>query len=122
MNAINNDGQYTGDNYNNASMIINEWPQAVGISEVHAANFNFSFGPNPANGAISINYILQQQTNVTIDIYDTNGKLLMPLHTANEPAGVHSLTADVSALSRGVYIITINTEMGHTSKRLVVAE
>ena len=57
--------------------------------------FSFVLGqnyPNPFNPSTKISYELESDVNVSLKIYDLNGKLIRSLLNKNKPAGAHSIT------------------------------
>ena len=61
----------------------------VGIPLVFSLNQNY---PNPFNPSTTISYELESDVNVSLNIYDLNGKLIRSLLNKNKPAGIHSIT------------------------------
>lgn len=61
--------------------------------------------PNPTNGTINIRYMLPQQADVTIEIYDLNGSKMMDLVSIDQMyEGTYIYPADLSELANGMYI------------------
>lgn len=60
--------------------------------------------PNPATGTSSIHYELSRQGEVSVTLYDTYGREMLPVFEGTQAAGEHTLALDVSSLPDGVYI------------------
>ncbi len=69
--------------------------------------------PNPFNPATTINYQLQNDSKVTLKVYNIFGQEVASLVNANERAGAHSVNFDASKLPSGVYLY--NLQAGNTS-------
>lgn len=74
----------------------------------------FSIVPNPSNGNISIE-LSENTTNATISIAALNGQVIETFTTSSE-----STSRDLSYLNDGMYLISVSTENGHATKRIVV--
>ena len=61
--------------------------------------------PNPAADQIEIDIILENTMDISIDIFDMQGKNLLNVFTEARVAGERSITADLTSLSSGVYTI-----------------
>ena len=62
--------------------------------------------PNPVVTTSTINYLLQESSNVEIFITDVSGKITN-LHKTSNDVGYHSYTFDRSNFTKGVYFISI---------------
>ena len=72
--------------------------------------------PNPTSTTIQVSLQNVNDTLEKISIYDVMGKLIQTVNT-----DVNSQTIDVSAFTKGVYMVEITTENGlKTTKKLVV--
>ncbi len=76
----------------------------VKISEILTKFEIISAFPNPFNSNTSINYNLQESGNITLVLFDLNGRKIMTVSSGRISAGSHTLTIDGSSLSSGVYI------------------
>ena len=59
-------------------------------------------------------------SNVSIKIVDLSGKSVLNLQSGKVSAGKQSINADVSGLSKGVYIINAFIEGNLQTKKLVI--
>jgi uncharacterized protein (TIGR02145 family) len=79
--------------------------------------------PNPFNPTTQIRFALPESQQVTIQVYDVNGRLVAELlNNALYSAGNHQVSFDGSGLSSGIYIYTMRTSSGmsFTRKLLLV--
>ncbi len=76
--------------------------------------------PNPAHGQTVIKFSLAKGYDVNIKLFDLSGREIATLYQGSTSAGVHEITADVSHLTPGMYIYTIETPQGHITNKLTV--
>jgi len=65
--------------------------------------------PNPFNSLTIISFDLPQPSNVSISIFDLNGRLVSNILNRKRQAGYHSISWDASSLSTGIYFIKMET-------------
>jgi len=63
--------------------------------------------PNPFNPTTTIEYSIPEDSDVTISIYDLNGKLIQTLVDDNKTAGFHKTIWNATNTSSGVYFYKI---------------
>jgi uncharacterized protein (TIGR02145 family) len=78
--------------------------------------------PNPFNPTTQIRFALPESQQVTIRVYDVNGRMGAELlDNVTYSAGNHQLTFDGAGLSSGIYIYTMRTSSGIIqSKKLLL--
>lgn len=75
---------------------------------------SFTISPNPTNGVLNINYSIGTAMPVSVEIYDSFGRLAMPSYqVANESAGDHQYS--VALPHSGIYLVRVTTPLGTTS-------
>jgi hypothetical protein len=87
-------------------------PDFSGISTINAVEF--SILPNPSNGIVTIEFPTTI-SNAMITITALNGQVIETFTTSSA-----STSRDLSFLNDGMYLITVATEIGNTTKRIVV--
>lgn len=79
--------------------------------------------PNPANEKITIQYELNDQQPVLVNIYDSLGRLVDNLVNSTEDAGVHEIYWDIAdTAGQGFYIVKVITNNDSTARTLVVSK
>jgi flagellar hook assembly protein FlgD len=76
--------------------------------------------PNPFNPVTIINYQLSISNNVTIKLYDINGKEIATLVNENKESGKHSVQFDASHLSSGTYIYRLQVGNLTQSRKMIL--
>lgn len=95
----------------------------VDVQNVDKNINNIVLFPNPTSNSLNIAYRLNDNQNVTIQVFDYNGRLLNTL-TENEMQmqGANSATLNTSSLSSGIYFITIKTDKTVITQRFSVVK
>ena len=84
---------------------------AVSVEEpLNKDHFEISIYPNPTRGVSSFEFRVPCSGNVTIKIYDLQGREVATVVDDVMPAGEHVVRFDVSALPAGVYIWRTSVE------------
>ena len=63
--------------------------------------------PNPAHKKCHIKYILSQNSNVNISMFDIVGRLIKEIVSENQHGGVYHKAIDMTDLSQGIYFIRL---------------
>ena len=61
--------------------------------------------PNPFNPSTNIKFDLPEDINVSLEVYDINGRLVRELQIGMIDAGYHSVIWNADSHSSGVYLI-----------------
>jgi hypothetical protein len=109
--------------YHDFQLAIDDALLATGVSEQPAAFSSVNLFPNPANsGSTVLSYSLAQNSDVTIDIYNTLGEKVKSIASKNELTGKHEVALDLSSFSNGVYFISLVAGESSKAIRFIVAE
>lgn len=91
----------------------------TGIPETQGS-FPMSAYPNPANDVLHVNYSLDNASAVNMNIMSIDGQVVRSEDLGMKLSGSNTETVDVSGLSAGVYFVTLQTESGITSRKIVI--
>ncbi len=91
----------------------------VGISEKDENYGNFKIYPNPAKDNLNLSFVSQRDDNVNVSLFTTTG---VNVYSAKlTPAnGQYFNTIDISGLSRGVYLLRVNSQQGNLVRKVVI--
>ena len=96
-------------------------PVNVGLDEVKVnGEASINLYPNPAASSTTLNYNLEVASNVVMNIYDMNGRLISTLDKGTQSAGSHSQIIDLRSMDKGVYMIQMLTKGSVNTVKLIV--
>jgi len=78
--------------------------------------------PNPFVNYTGIQYYLYENATISVNIYNTNGLLVFQKELGNKSRGFYFEKFDLSNLSTGEYILSINTSDESISRKLIKTE
>jgi hypothetical protein len=78
--------------------------------------------PNPANAMTMIQYELQNAGNVTLEVYDMTGRLVVNVDEGKQNAGSHSILIDSEKLQEGAYYYSLKSDSHRLTKKMVVTK
>lgn len=78
--------------------------------------------PNPSKSTITLAISLSQSTNVTISIYDVNGKEVVFVPNQWLQTGTHNVEVNVDDLTEGLYVVKINTDNNSITQKLLLID
>lgn len=101
-----------------------EWAAAahsptVGINEIKSIDEVVIY-PNPASTNATIEFNLDNEENLAINIYDVTGKLVNQIGNTTYSVGNQKITIDGSNLENGLYYVNIVSESGVITQRLMI--
>lgn len=93
--------------------------QSLNVNEL-SSDVTFGFiSPNPTSGETSVSYSLKNNSDVTMQIVDVTGKVMMTVNETNMNEGAHVSSFDASNLSSGMYYVNINTNNSTVTKKFI---
>ena len=78
--------------------------------------------PNPFNSSTVIKFLLPRQENVSLKIYDLNGREVMTLLNGQKSAGEHEYRFNASALSSGVYFYKLKADNFSQIRKMIIVK
>jgi len=91
-------------------------PQVLGIKNIDdESNMRINIYPNPANNMININFLDDNYSKSTIELYNIEGKLMKSLYTVQKNNNI-----SVNDISNGIYMLKINTLFNIYSKKVLI--
>jgi aminopeptidase N len=107
----------------NNQIVLKEATLTVGIDEKNIGKQAFSLQqnyPNPVSGQTTFTYSLPKDSQVSLAIFDMNGKQVMSLLSGSQTRGTHIMNADLSGLGTGIYLSRLTAGDNTVTKRLAV--
>lgn len=75
--------------------------------------------PNPFNGNTTISFGMEENDNVTIEVYDISGRLIDVIYTGYLPKGNHKLNWDARDVEKGIYIVTCKNSTNISHRNMI---
>jgi alpha-amylase len=122
----------TGKIYSTPNISLASYSSAIlkadfltGINQNQEENVLKSFGlfqnyPNPFNPITSIKFRIAEKGNVSLKVYDVNGKKVADLVESEKEAGNYKISFDGSKLSSGVYFYELRSGRFFQSKKMIL--
>ena len=86
-----------------------------------AQNTTYNLYPNPTSSNTTVEINTQNEMNLSIDVFDAMGQLVMNTQNQSIHSGVNQIQLNTSSLSSGMYFVSIKNEGGErTVKQLIV--
>ncbi len=121
--GVRNGGHIYAGTHGRGIFKTDEW--AVGIDEAPettietAAAAQLKVYPNPVADIASIEYTLTNSSDVAIQVYDLNGRLVKQTNESLN-RGTHTLALDVADIEPGTYVVSVRSAISTKSARVVV--
>ena len=106
---------YLDDDLDNLAVLDSLWnlnKEVIGIDTDNPIQHNpltYNFYPNPVETTLHIEYYLDMQTPVTINLYALDGRLAKTITKPIQQTGLYYEQIDCTGLSQGTYILRIQT-------------
>jgi hypothetical protein len=115
-----NDGTYASLIDPNCVMIrVNMNPEAS-IDTEDASSLELSQYPNPFSSETTVEYTLENASEVSYTLVDLTGKTILEVNEGNVMAGTHEITIDGANLANGVYYFNMTAGDAQTTHKMIV--
>ncbi len=78
--------------------------------------------PNPAGSETTIQYEIQNNANVTFEMYDVMGRKVLSMNEGAQNKGKHSINVTTERIASGTYYYSLKADNNRITKKLVVAK
>ncbi|MBU0489607.1 MAG: PKD domain-containing protein [Bacteroidetes bacterium] len=95
-------------------------PEIMSVFNSNKDALGMTIYPNPVNHFAAIAYYLPVETNARLVISDICGKQAELIVDKQHQAGSHTIIWENKSLSKGIYLLTLETESGTKTLRLVI--
>lgn len=127
-NAVNGNGNTSGDEYNLFSQditvkAITDVPEKGVASNKSLQSVEIFPNPVLANTAtVGVRYRLAHGQNVTVDVYDVSGRVVLAAAPVYQAAGEHAVEFDTRSMSSGTYIVFVHAGNERLVRQIAVAK
>ena len=83
------------------------------------AKTEFSITPNPFKSSALVEYTLCQMSQVTLQIHDLSGRVIISSVNELQAAGRYSIVVDGDSFQSGVYFCILKTNKGIQTKKMI---
>lgn len=108
-----NDGAYTDpvltDNTDCNMITLKATPTAIGDIDKNGKT-KLTFAPNPASTRVNMTFTAEKQMKTRLSVKDLSGREVMAKEMGNVSPGNAELSADISALAPGIYMLELQGE------------
>jgi len=102
---------------------VNSAIAATGVAQIASADKDTKVFPNPAKNKASVSYTLENQANVSIEVYDVLGGKVKTLILGAQFSGAHSVDLNFeNKLVNGIYTLKINTDNTSQTVKFAIAD
>lgn len=121
------DGWYTGSFMSKRNVLVklflNDHANIIDGVELTSALSSLDQNyPNPFAASTEISYELGQAQDVSIEITDMTGRMVMRIDQGRKPAGTHTFTVNAQSLESGIYFYTLKAGQFEETKRMIVSK
>ena len=94
---------------------------ATGVNAQFEQSMEMSVYPMPANHHLTIDFSIEDEALVQIEVYNLTGARVANVLNAQYPAGSHSFTWSIDgAMDNGMYILKVNAGTASSSSKIIV--
>ncbi len=93
---------------------------SIGINEITNSTFNLTVSPNPVGERTEINYELNADGKVSIQLFDIKGQVVKTIAEENQSTGKHTIMLDKSGIAGGNYLLKLNNNNREETKKVIV--
>lgn len=86
------------------------------VREAFAAVSDVTLFPNPASETSTLSFVLEEKTDIQLEVLDINGRSVSTFQTGELPAGEHQVTIPTFNFAPGFYFVRLSDADGRGSK------
>jgi hypothetical protein len=119
--TINSEDCYTPDNISQKMTITDVCSYNLRLVEMFE-QFTASVSPNPAIDEIALEIFLYEKSEITVKLFDKNGKISHICRKLDLKKGLHSLIFEISSLANGVYVLNVNANNANKNIMFIISK
>ncbi|MCB9016650.1 MAG: T9SS type A sorting domain-containing protein [Lentimicrobiaceae bacterium] len=97
-----------------------EQTETISVNSFHKADLLHQNFPNPFTTETQICFELPEQSFVSLDVFDCDGRLLKNLVNSLLFPGMHEVSFYSTGLSKGIYIYKLSTNKGVSVRKMII--
>ena len=90
----------------------------IGVSEFESNIHSLTVFPNPANEVLNINYSFAHDENVTFQLMDPTGRVLLTESNSGIKNGLK--TINVKSINSGIYLLRLLNDKGSVTRKIMI--
>ena len=90
--------------------ILDPYPIVISHTEEQIIIDAFSVYPNPFEEEFEIEFVLENQEHINLDLYDLAGRKIKTLYEGDLESGIHKIKLDATSISKGSYFIELKMQ------------
>jgi hypothetical protein len=95
----------------------------IGIEDVLTSSaFVGQNQPNPFTGTTIVNYTVASQSDVSLELHDVMGKMVLRADQGDRATGAHQLTIDATDLAAGAYYYSLVVDGERLTRKMIVTK
>lgn len=93
---------------------------STSVKPIQSENFGLKLYPNPSSGKINIEFILNDNIPVNIELFNSNGQQLKTISGSQTFSGKIHIESDLSKYSSGIYWITVRSDNFSETRKFIL--
>lgn len=102
-------------NVNSTSLVLNE-------TDTEKVFELFDPFPNPAQNEVNLKYMIGQEKDLRLELYNLDGKLVQTIEKGKKQAGLHDVKLDITSLPAATYLVKLVAQNEVSSTKIVVVK
>ena len=90
------------------------------VNNLNSGILGVNVYPNPSNDQLTVSLAMNQSTTVTFRMMNAAGQEVLNSGAQSISKGIQTSSLDVSSLSNGVYLLSVETESGKSVQRISI--
>ena len=78
--------------------------------------------PNPVNNTTLVQYEIENNANVSLEIYDVTGRMILNVDEGYQLSGIHNIQIDADKLSGGTYYYSLKAGNNRLTKSMTISK
>jgi hypothetical protein len=93
----------------------------VSTDDILSRQIDLQIWPNPASRDLTISYTLEDASEISMDILNIAGQMMMSRELGPRGSGSHTETIDVSSFREGLYLLRFRSDNNVSTSKIKVA-